>query len=73
MPQSKAIVFVVDDDVSVRESLDLLIRCAGWHPETFASAQAFLSRPPAEVPSCLLLDRKVSDADGLRHPPSIPH
>ena len=45
MPHATPIVFVVDDDVSVRESLELLIRCAGWQPETFASAQEFLARP----------------------------
>jgi hypothetical protein len=44
MPDVTSIVFVVDDDVSVRESLELLIRTAGWQPETFASALAFLSR-----------------------------
>src|SRR5499427_2279319 len=55
-PSPTPIVFVVDDDVSVRESLELLIRCENWQPEIFASAQAFLSRPPDETPSCLLLD-----------------
>jgi CheY-like chemotaxis protein len=50
------IVFVVDDDISVRESLQLLIQCEGWHPETFASAQEFLDRPRGPVPSCLVLD-----------------
>ena len=45
MSHATPIVFVVDDDISVRESLELLIRCAGWQPETFASAQEFLSRP----------------------------
>src|SRR5215831_5202646 len=59
------IVFVVDDDVSVRESLELLIRCAGWQPEIFASAQAFLSRPPDETPSCLLLDIELPGLNGL--------
>lgn len=47
------IVFVVDDDVSVREALEARIRHEGWQPETFASAQAFLSRPRVSVPSCL--------------------
>ena len=54
------IVFVVDDDISVRESLELLIRCAGWQPETFASAQEFLSRPRVLAPSCLVLDVDAS-------------
>ncbi len=59
------IVFVVDDDVSVRESLELLIRCAGWQPETFASAQEFLARPRANAPSCLVLDVTLPDLNGL--------
>jgi FixJ family two-component response regulator len=59
------IVFVVDDDVSVRESLESLIRCAGWQPETFASAQEFLSRPRALAPSCLVLDVSLPDLNGL--------
>ena len=58
-------VFVVDDDVSVRESLDLLLRSAGWRPEMFDSASAFLSRPRAEGPNCLLLDVSLPDVDGL--------
>ena len=59
------IVFVVDDDVSVRESLELLIQTAGWQPETFASAQEFLARPRAPVPSCLVLDVSLPDLNGL--------
>jgi FixJ family two-component response regulator len=59
------IVFVVDDDISVRESLELLIRTAGWQPETYASAQAFLARPRARVPSCLVLDVSLPDLNGL--------
>src|SRR5260370_14888726 len=59
------IVFVVDDDVSVRESLDLLIHCAGWKPETFAFAQAFLARPKPDVPSCLVLDVSLPDLNVL--------
>jgi FixJ family two-component response regulator len=59
------IVFVVDDDVSVRESLEALIRCAGWQPETFASAREFLSRPRAAAPSCLVLDVGLPDLNGL--------
>jgi FixJ family two-component response regulator len=58
-------VFVVDDDVSVRESLELLIRTAGWQPETFASAQEFLARPRAVVPSCLVLDITLPGLSGL--------
>ncbi len=58
-------VFVVDDDISVRESLELLVRCAGWEPETFASAQEFLARPRAVGPSCLVLDVTLPDLSGL--------
>ncbi len=58
-------VFVVDDDISVRESLELLIRCAGWQPETFASAQEFLARPRAVAPSCLVLDVSMPGLNGL--------
>ena len=49
-------MFVVANDISVRESLDLLIRCEGWQPETFESPQEFLARPRPPVPSCLVLD-----------------
>src|ERR1700722_3394818 len=59
------IVFVVDDDVSVRESLELLIGYAGWRPETFASAQEFLARPRVVVPSCLVLDVSLPGLNGL--------
>jgi FixJ family two-component response regulator len=59
------IVFVVDDDVSVRESLELLIISAGWRPETFASAREFLTRPRASVPCCLLLDLSMPRVNGL--------
>jgi FixJ family two-component response regulator len=56
VPHVEPLVFIVDDDISVRESLELLFRSAGWRAETFASAQAFLSRPPATTPACLVLD-----------------
>jgi FixJ family two-component response regulator len=59
------VVFVVDDDVSVREALEPLIRFAGWQPETFASAQEFLDRPRLSVPSCLVLDVSLPDLNGL--------
>ena len=59
------IVFVVDDDISVRESLELLLRCQGWETETFASAQEFLLRPRPVVPSCLVLDVFLPDLNGL--------
>jgi FixJ family two-component response regulator len=63
--QGVPIVFVVDDDVSVRESLELLIRCEGWQPVTFASAQDFLACPRALVPSCLILDVALPGLNGL--------
>jgi FixJ family two-component response regulator len=65
MSQDTPIAFVVDDDVSVRESLELLIRHAGWQPEVFASAREFLSRPRALGPSCLVLDVSLPDLNGL--------
>jgi FixJ family two-component response regulator len=65
MPDGKAVVFVVDDDISVRESLELLIRSAGWQPETFASAQAFLARPRSTAPCCLVLDVTLPGLNGL--------
>jgi FixJ family two-component response regulator len=58
-------VFIVDDDVSVRESLELLIQSAGWRPETFASAEAFLARPRLDSPCCLVLDVSLPDLNGL--------
>jgi len=65
MPDSKPIVFVVDDDVSVRESLELLIGYEGWQAEIFASADEFLSRPRPSVPSCLILDLSLPGLSGL--------
>jgi FixJ family two-component response regulator len=66
MSRTTPIVFVVDDDVSVRESLELLIRHAGWQPETFESAQEFLARPRVLVPSCLVLDIALPGLNGLQ-------
>ncbi|MBV9770922.1 MAG: response regulator transcription factor [Bryobacterales bacterium] len=65
MVHATSIVFIVDDDVSVRESLELLIRYEGWQAEIFASADEFLSRPPALVPSCLILDLSLPGLSGL--------
>ncbi len=59
------IVFVIDDDVSVRESLELLVRSAGWQPRIFESAQEFLRHPRVLVPSCLVLDVSLRDLSGL--------
>jgi FixJ family two-component response regulator len=65
MLQVTPIVFVVDDDVSVRESLELLIRYEGWEPETFASAQEFLDHPRVHIPNCLVLDVSLPGLTGL--------
>ncbi len=65
MPPPSQIVFVVDDDISVRESLELLIQNEGWHPKTFASAQEFLDCPRAGVSSCLVLDLSLPGLNGL--------
>lgn len=64
MPNAKPIVFVVDDDTSVRESLRLLVESAGWRAETFRSGQEFLSRPRLIAPSCLVLDVVLPDLNG---------
>jgi FixJ family two-component response regulator len=65
MSPTSPVIFVVDDDVSVRESLDLLIRHEGLEVETFTSAQEFLARPRVSVPSCLILDISLPDLNGL--------
>ena len=65
MPDFTSVVFVVDDDVSVRESLELLIKGAGWRPEAFVSAPDFLSRPRVNIPCCLLLDVTLPGLNGL--------
>jgi FixJ family two-component response regulator len=64
-PIARPIVFIVDDDISVRESLELLIADAGWRPEMFSSAEEFLVRPREPVPSCLVLDMSLPDLNGL--------
>jgi FixJ family two-component response regulator len=65
MPQDPPVVFVVDDDVSVRKSLELLIESAGWATEVFGSAQEFLARPRASGPCCLVLDVCLPDLSGF--------
>jgi FixJ family two-component response regulator len=65
MSHPSPIVFVVDDDISVRESLELLIPSAGWRVETFASAQDFLAYDRPLAPSCLVLDLSLPDLNGL--------
>jgi FixJ family two-component response regulator len=65
MMSSTPIVFVVDDDISVREALELMVCSEGWQPQTFASAQAFLSHPRVLAPSCLVLDVNLPDLNGL--------
>jgi len=63
--QSKAIVYVVDDDLSVRQGLERLLRTIGWEVETFASAQDFLAGRRATTPSCLVLDVALPGLSGL--------
>src|SRR5262245_27330647 len=65
MVHATPIVFIVDDDVSVRTALAALIDSAGWLPETFGSAQEFLRRPRVAAPSCLVLDVSLPDINGL--------
>jgi len=65
MATAKSIVFIVDDDAWVRESLETLIQDQGWQPETFASAQEFLDRPRVSTPSCLVLDISLPGLNGL--------
>jgi FixJ family two-component response regulator len=65
MSQTTPIVFVVDDDLSVRESLESLIRFEGWQPEMFGSAEEFLGRPRVSLPSCLVLDVSLPGLNGL--------
>ena len=65
VPPAPPTVFVVDDDISVREALELLIRSEGWRSETFASAEAFLAHPRVLAPSCLILDVSLPDLNGL--------
>jgi len=65
MQPASPIVFVVDDDISVRESLELLIQKRGWQPKTYSSAQEFLDCPRALVPNCLVLDVSLPGLNGL--------
>jgi FixJ family two-component response regulator len=65
MPPATPMVFVVDDDISVRESLPPLFAFVGWASETFASAEEFLAHPRQSAPSCLILDVRLPDLDGL--------
>src|SRR5271163_3353648 len=65
MSRVMPIVFVVDDDLSVRESLESLIRCEGWQPQTFLSADEFLAHPRAATASCLVLDLTLPGLNGL--------
>jgi FixJ family two-component response regulator len=65
VPDTLPIVFVVDDDISVRESLEFLIQDAGWQVATFTSAEEFLNRPREFTPSCLVLDISMPGLNGL--------
>jgi FixJ family two-component response regulator len=66
IPKAAPIVFVVDEDVSVQESLEQLISRQGWQPETFESALEFLVRPRPTVPSCVILDHSLPDVNGIK-------
>jgi FixJ family two-component response regulator len=61
----KPVVFIVDDDVSVRESFEHLVQIAGWKPVVFASAELFLESAPKPGPCCLILDINMPNLDGL--------
>lgn len=65
MAHAVPIIFIVDDDISVRESLESLIQSVGWQTEIFETAQDFLSRPHKPVPSCLVLDLALPGLNGL--------
>jgi FixJ family two-component response regulator len=67
MPDVTPVVFVLDDDISVRESLEAPVRFAVWQAETFATVQEFLSRPRTSGPYCLVLDVTLPDLNGLIH------
>ena len=71
MAAATPVVFVVDDDISVRESLEVLARSAGWHAQTFASAEEFVARPRVHAPSCLILDVTLAGLNGLDLPRHI--
>lgn len=64
-PNRVGVVFVVDDDISIRESLELLIRSGGWQPEIFGSPTEFLAQPRMAVPNCLILDVNLPELNGL--------
>ena len=63
--ESKPVIAIVDDDLSVRRSLQRLIRSAGWKAESFASADEFLTSPRSDAPSCLVLDLQLPGLNGL--------
>jgi FixJ family two-component response regulator len=65
VPKIAPIVFIVDDDISVQQSLEQVIRRQGWQPETFESAQEFLGRPRPIVPNCLILGNSLFDVKGI--------
>jgi FixJ family two-component response regulator len=72
LPESKAIVFVVDDDLSVRQGLERLLRAVGWKVETFASAQEFLAHRKENIASCLVLDAGLPGLSALDLQKRIP-
>jgi FixJ family two-component response regulator len=73
LPDSQPRVFIVDDDAQALRAFERVLRVAGFTVETFASAAEFLTRPPADVPSCLVLDLRLPDVDGLRLQEAMRH
>jgi FixJ family two-component response regulator len=59
------IIYIVDDDISVRESLEALVASAGWRPELFVCAEDFLAHPRKPAPGCIILDVSLPDLNGL--------
>jgi len=74
MSDPSPLVFVVDDDPSIRDALTSLIRSVGLRVETFGSARGFLTRQPPDAPGCLVLDVRLPGLSGLdlqREPASV--
>ncbi len=65
MPTLTPTIFVVDDDASVRKSLQRLLTVCGYRVQTFASAREFLQARPGDTPACLVLDIRLSGLNGL--------
>jgi FixJ family two-component response regulator len=65
MSDTRAVVYVIDDDISVRESVEAMVAEAGFKPEAFASAEEFLRHRRQALPGCLILDVSLPDLNGL--------